>query len=338
MEKEKMAMVNIDSLSIGYRDGKRVTVVAAGITADIHGGEMTCLIGANGVGKSTLLRTLSAFLPKLGGTVMIDGKEIGEYSDRQLSRKVSVVLTDRVDIRGLSAGELIGLGRSPYTGFWGTLEKRDKEIVAHCAEQVGISDLMGRMVNTLSDGERQKVMIAKALAQETPVIFLDEPTAFLDFPSKVEIMQLLRRISRETRKTIFLSTHDLELALQIADKVWLMGAAGGITIGTPEDLALEGKLDSFFMRRGISFDRETGLFRPRFEYRHKVKLTGSGQRMLMARKALDRNSILAADDIDADVRIDVSAHKFIVTTPDGVSHEVETVERMLELLRTEAGI
>ena len=157
----------------------------------------------------------------------------------------------------MSVRELVGLGRSPYTGFWGTLSSEDYEIVDKSIQMVGISALSSRMIQTLSDGERQKVMIAKALAQETPVIFLDEPTAFLDFPSKVEMMQLLKRLSREADKTIFLSTHDLELALQITDMLWMMNKEKGISIGTPKQLADNGVLGDYVERKGITFDKET---------------------------------------------------------------------------------
>ena len=153
--------------------------------------------------------------------------------------------------------ELVSLGRSPYTGFWGTYSKEDLRIVDEAISSVGITTLAGRMVHTLSDGERQKMMIAKALAQQTPVIYLDEPTAFLDYPSKVEVMQLLRRISREAGKTVFLSTHDVELALQLADRIWLMEQGGALAIGTPQALAEQGALGRFIERKGITFDSET---------------------------------------------------------------------------------
>ena len=192
----KNETIHIENLSIGYPGKSDVKVVADGICAGINSGELTCLLGANGVGKSTLLRTLSAFQPKLGGEIRIQGKEIESYTDKQLSRVISVVLTEKCDIRNMSVTELIGLGRSPYTGFWGTLTKEDRQVVERAVALVGIPHLAHRMVHTLSDGERQKVMIAKALAQETPVIYLDEPTAFLDFPSKVEMMQLLHHLSR----------------------------------------------------------------------------------------------------------------------------------------------
>ena len=213
--------ITIGNLATGYKGKHKTHVVAHDINASIYAGELTCLLGANGAGKSTLLHTLSGFLPKLSGEIRIMGKEVERYSDADMSKVISVVLTEKCDLRNMTAEEMVALGRSPYTGFWGVLKKGDKEIVSRAIAGVGIEALTSRMMHTLSDGEKQKVMIAKALAQETPVIFLDEPTAFLDFPSKVEMMQLLHRLSRETGKTIFMSTHDLELALQIADKVYM---------------------------------------------------------------------------------------------------------------------
>ena len=249
--------IRLTNLAIGYQQKSNTKTVATGINAAINGGELTCLIGPNGVGKSTLLRTLSAFQPKLDGSISINGKDIGHYSDKQLARTIGVVLTGRPDVQNITVSELVGLGRSPYTGFWGTLSDDDKAIVARALQMTGIAHLAERMIQTLSDGERQKAMIAKALAQQTPVIFLDEPTAFLDFPSKVEMMQLLQRLSRETGKTIFLSTHDLDLALQIADRLWLMDKEHGVSVGTPAELAQSGVLGHFINREGICFEPET---------------------------------------------------------------------------------
>lgn len=305
----KQTAIELRNLSIGYLSKNNRKIVASDINADILSGELTCLLGANGTGKSTLLRTLSAFQPKLEGQINIQGKEIEAYSEKQLSTLISVVLTEKCDIKNMSARELIGLGRSPYTGFWGTLSDTDKAIVDKAISMVKIEDLASRMVHTLSDGERQKVMIAKALAQETPIIFLDEPTSFLDFPSKVEIMQLLHRLSRQTNKTIFLSTHDLELALHIADKIWLIDKQSGINVGTPEDLSLSGHLTSFFARKGIIFDDETGLFRIENTYTKQIKLTGHGQMYSMVRKALLRNGILATRNIESDDYIEVTGRE-----------------------------
>lgn len=332
----KQATIHIKNLSIGYQSKNDTKVVANRICSVIYGGELTCLLGANGVGKSTLLRTLSAFQPKLEGEIRVLGRDIDSYSDKQLSTAIGVVLTEKCEIRNMTVRELIGMGRSPYTGFWGRLGPEDIRIVERSIALVRIENLAFRMVHTLSDGERQKVMIAKALAQETPIIYLDEPTAFLDFPSKVEIMQLLHHLTRTTNKTIFLSTHDLELALQIADKIWLMDREKGIRTGTPEDLALSGHLTGFFARKGIVFERETGLFRIDHQYVSEIRLEGSGQRYAMVRKALQRNGIRAVDSIHSDCWIDAGSSEtdlFTIHFPDG--HRVQTAsiqELLLSLL------
>lgn len=254
--------IELNNLSIGYTSSGKVNAVAEHLTAVIPRGELTCLLGANGTGKSTLLKTLANFLPPLEGEIRLDGKPLSSYSDKAISQYISVVLTDRFDLRDMTVTELVGLGRIPYTGFWGVLSSEDNRIVERAIRLVKIEELSERSIHTLSDGERQKAMIAKALAQETPVILLDEPTAFLDFQSKVDILQLLLRLSRETGKTIFLSTHDIELALQIADRLWLMEKGKGITIGTPDSLSSDGTITRFFTtREGISYDPENKQFR-----------------------------------------------------------------------------
>ena len=237
-----MESVVLHNLSIGYLTKGNEKVVANGLNATINNGELTCLLGRNGIGKSTLLRTLSAFQPALEGEIVISSTQppssITSLTDKQLSRLIGIVLTEKPDVQNMTIEELVGMGRSP------------------AIQLVGIENLQGRMVHTLSDGERQKVMIAKALAQQTPIIYLDEPTAFLDFPSKVETMQLLRRLALEEQKTIFLSTHDVELSLQLADKIWLM-EPGHLSVGTPRQLADEGVLSRFIEHDGITFDKES---------------------------------------------------------------------------------
>ena len=253
--------IKVMGLDTGYLDRKHTTVITRDINASLFSGELTCLLGPNGAGKSTLLKTLTAFLPPLKGDILIEDRPLDSYSESDLAKVIGVVLTERLNINNMSVDELVGMGRSPYTGFWGHMSDYDRKVVAESISLVGIDGLRSRMVQTLSDGERQKVMIAKALAQETPVIFLDEPTAFLDYPSKVEIMLLLQKLSREKNKTVFLSTHDLELALQIADKVWLLDKPHGVTIGTPEELALNGDISTYFQREGLAFDIENRLFK-----------------------------------------------------------------------------
>lgn len=215
--------ITLSHLSVGYKIGH---AVVSDINLTLQSGKLASLIGANGVGKSTLLKTLTGFLPKLEGSLLLDGKDICEFSQRALARQISIVLTQKPDVQNLTVEEIVGLGRSPYTGFFGKLHANDQQIVDESITAVGIEKLKNRMIQTLSDGERQKVMIAKALAQQTPVIFLDEPTAFLDFSSKVETFQLLQRMAHEMGKLVLLSTHDLELAVRFSDTLLQVNGDG----------------------------------------------------------------------------------------------------------------
>lgn len=325
--------IRLDNLTIGYRRKQHAKVVAEGLCASVRSGELTCLLGQNGVGKSTLLRTLSAFRPPLEGSVLLMDRPLERYSVGELSRTLSVVLTDKCDLTNMSVRELVGMGRSPYTGFWGRLSAEDTRLIDEALRLVGIMHLSDRMVQTLSDGERQKVMIAKALAQQTPVILLDEPTAFLDFPSKVEIMQLLHRLTRETGRTIFLSTHDLELALQISDRIWLMKKGEGIHTGTPEDLSLDGTMAGFFPHRGIVFDPATGLFRIENRYRYRVRLTGDGIPRAMTDKALRRSGI-DPDGTDSDACRIEAGRTFRLRRGDRTI-ECQTIGALLEHLEAD---
>lgn len=234
-------MISLTSLTIGYPS----RTVASRIDATVADSRLTCLIGSNGVGKSTLLKTLCGFLPPLGGSM-----ETGD---------VAVVLTQRPELQNLTVFDVVSMGRTPHTGFWGTLSSHDRDVVRQSIDTTGISSMADRFFDTLSDGERQKVMIAKAIAQQTPVIILDEPTAFLDYPSKVETMRMLRRLAHEEGKTIFLSTHDLDIALQTTDDLWIMqhsSTGSVISAGTPRSLADDGTLGRFLSHSGISFSAD----------------------------------------------------------------------------------
>lgn len=209
-------IISLSQLSVGYTLSHPVI---SDINLELRSGQLACLIGENGIGKSTLLKTLTGFLPKLKGSLLLGNRDIESFSQRELARQVSIVLTQKPDVQNLTIEEIIGLGRSPYTGFFGRLHAEDRKVVDDAIATMGIEKLRGRMIQTLSDGERQKVMIAKALAQETSIILLDEPTAFLDFPSKAETFLSLQRMAHERDKLILLSTHDLELAVRFADSL-----------------------------------------------------------------------------------------------------------------------
>lgn len=210
-----MTAITTNRLTVGYR-GHRVV---EDINLSLPCGRLVCLLGPNGAGKSTLLRTLCGFQPPIAGTVTISGSDITTMSAAEVARLVSVVLTDRPLTPSLTAAEMVGMGRAPYTGFWGRLSDDDRRLISEAMQTVGVDSLATRRMGRLSDGERQKVMIAKALAQHTPVIVLDEPTAFLDYPSKVAVMKTLARLAHDEGKTILMSTHDLELAAQLGDEL-----------------------------------------------------------------------------------------------------------------------
>lgn len=207
-----------------------------GFCATLTPGRLTCLVGRNGVGKSTLLRTLAGFQPALGGDVIINGKSLSDMDRKESAQMISVVLTARPDLQQMTVREIVSMGRSPYTDMWGTMRPEDKAIVEACLQQVGITSLAERNIETLSDGECQKTMIAKALAQQTPIILLDEPTAFLDYPSKAETMQLMSAIAAENNAAVLLSTHDMEMATHLADELWVMTSDRQLISGTPAEL------------------------------------------------------------------------------------------------------
>lgn len=233
-------MIELQHLTVGYGE----QAILSDINQTLDAGQLICLLGSNGVGKSTILRTLAGFLPPLAGKVLIEGRDLPSLSLSERSKVVSVVLTERVEVPYMKVIDLVGMGRSPYTGFFGTLTKEDKDIVDEAIEMVGISSLAKRTIDTLSDGERQKALLAKALAQQTPIILLDEPTAFLDFHAKASTLRLMLRLAHETNKTILLSTHDVGMALRLSDLLWIV-QDGLISKGTTASLTENGVLKDF---------------------------------------------------------------------------------------------
>jgi iron complex transport system ATP-binding protein len=246
------------------------------------------LIGPNGAGKSTLLRTLAAMQAPISGQVLLDGHDVRYLSSIKRARLLSVVLTQRVDVGILSAYSLVTLGRYPYTDWSGALSEHDEQIVQWAIESVGATKLAHRNIGELSDGERQKVMIARALAQEPALMLLDEPTAFLDLPRRVEIMQVLRHLAHDTGRAILLSTHDLDLALRSADRIWLLPENSPMQTGAPEDLILSGAFETAFHSQGVTFDRESGAFRIHTEHKTEIALAGDGVYGIWTRRALER--------------------------------------------------
>lgn len=234
-----MTAIHLDRLYIGYAQKKdSIRTVAADINATAQAGMLTCLLGRNGAGKSTLLQTITGRLRPLAGEVTYDDISIAALSPRQRARMASIVLTRQPSDVAITTQELVALGRHPYTNYFGTLSAQDRHYVADAMEKTHISHLAQRPIAQLSDGERQRALIAKALAQQTPVIILDEPTAFLDYPGRIDTMTLLRDLAHGEGKTILLATHDWELALRHADTLWLL-AEQGLTTDRPSEHSLE---------------------------------------------------------------------------------------------------
>ncbi len=277
---EKKPILTAHDLCIGYRTGKKETRVHQHLNFELQAGELTCLLGANGAGKSTLLRTLSASQPALGGRLHLLQKPLERFTEKERSRTIGVVLTDKTFAGGLTVYELVALGRQPHTGFFGRLHAEDKRIIGEAMEQVGIAHKAKSYTAELSDGERQKVMIAKALVQECPLILLDEPTAFLDVVSRIEIMHLLHRLAVEQQKAILLSTHDIGQALVLADKLWLLSKEQGLQTGVTEDLILNHRMDSLFPHPDICFDYDHGVYYPTVNGQREISVECTDKTLL----------------------------------------------------------
>ncbi|MGA8544454.1 MAG: ATP-binding cassette domain-containing protein [Mycobacterium sp.] len=279
-------MIELRDLTIGYRARRRTTTVAAGLRAVARRGELTVLLGPNGCGKSTLIRTLCGLQPAIDGQVLLDGKDLARVAADKLARHVAVVLTDRIDPGLLSARELTGLGRIPHLGLAARLTADDNTVVDWALTAVNAGHLASRPAAELSDGERQRVLTARALAQQPSVLLLDEPTAFLDVPSRTGLMEMLHGLARKQNLALVLSTHDLELALRVADRVWLLDAAGALQDAIPEELIIGGQIGSVFDCATTCFDPSDGVFVLRHDDGRAARvdapkpLRGAVQRML----------------------------------------------------------
>lgn len=249
-------------LTVGYRSGHSDTAILSGLNLDLCRGEMVSLLGSNGIGKSTLLRTLTGVQYPLAGTVEVGGRPITAYTVRQLARTIAIVYTDRTHAGALTVKELVSLGRHPHTGFFGRLGSDDRRLVTNAMERVGISHKRDEHLARLSDGERQKAMIAKALAQQTPIIIMDEPTAFLDAASRIETMSLLHDLAAHDNKAILLSTHDIAPAIDLSHRLWIVKADRTLLSGSPSELIRRPDgLPDLFAGRGVTFDPDARDFK-----------------------------------------------------------------------------
>ena len=325
----KSPYISTTNLSVGYKGATFENRLFDDLNVALRGGEMICFMGPNGAGKSSLLRTLAGLQEPLGGKVQLHRGSRTE----NISHQIAVVLTDRINAANLTVEDIVRFGRYPYLGWNIHLNQDDRRIIERAIEQVQVGPLLKKRLYELSDGQVQMVMIARALAQDTPTILLDEPTAHLDLNNRLEIMNLLRRLSRTVGKAILLATHELDLALQTADLIWLTGNKRNIISGLPEDLVLNGMFDEIFRFKG--FDLKTGKV-AHDAFRNKaVQLRGEGPAYLWTKNALERNGYTVVGDQSAQISItlvqELLKSRWLIKKNNSLT-EADSVEKLMNSL------
>lgn len=287
MGKLKKSILSLVDLEIGFISKGQRKVLTSPINATSSVGELIAIIGHNGVGKSTLLRTLTGLQVPISGTVYINEKNLNEYSRIEIAKNIGYISTEIIKVGNMSVYDLVALGRFPYTNWMGKISNKDHEIITDSIEKVGMLDFSNKYITELSDGERQRIMVARVLAQDTGLLVMDEPTAFLDIRNKFEIVHLMHTLTRERGKTVIFSTHDLQTAINEADKIWLV-LENGIIEGAPEDLILNGSFNFLFNDSQLKFDETDGTFVRNKDHRKTIFLEGEGLSRLWTERALNR--------------------------------------------------
>jgi iron complex transport system ATP-binding protein len=287
MKMNRTEILSLDALKIGYVSGKQEKILLPPLNTSANKGELIAVIGRNGIGKSTLLRTLTGLQPSLGGGIYYEGKNILDYSRMDLAQKVGYISTEIIKVSNMSVYDLVALGRFPHTNWIGKIDAKNHEVILDAIVKTGMSAFCRRLVSELSDGERQRAMIARILAQDTGIMVMDEPTAFLDIGSKYEILHLMHILSRENEKTIIFSTHDLQMAISQSDKIWLI-LDDRLIEGAPEDLMIEKAFDNLFDSSPVQFNSELGTFSFRSENRGRIYIEGDGNPAYCTEKAINR--------------------------------------------------
>ncbi|MDR1878187.1 MAG: ABC transporter ATP-binding protein [Bacteroidales bacterium] len=320
-------LLETQNLSIGY--GR--LIVQQNLNLSVSAGNLICLIGTNGSGKSTLLRTLAGLQKPLKGTVLVQDSIVSRLSQHERALIFSLVLTDFINEENMTVFDIVSLGRFPYTNWLGDLSSKDREIIQEAIGQVNLTRKECCYLREISDGEKQRAIIAKALTQDTPLVLLDEPTAYLDLPNRIEIMLLLRRLSLDTGKTFILSTHELDLAMQMSDRIWLMHS-DGIEVGIPEDLMLTGRLQHIFGSNSFMFDRRDGHFCIRHTRGDlRVQVFGDEIPVLWTIRALNRMGIVVEEN--ADIQVQANSNRFAVRRNEFSQwQEASSIEALLQFI------
>jgi iron complex transport system ATP-binding protein len=287
MEKKSEEILSLDSLKIGYVTGKSENILLPPLSASADKGELIAVIGRNGIGKSTLLRTLTGLQKPLGGNIFYSGKNIRDYSRLELAQKVGYISTEIVKVSNMRVYDLVALGRFPHTNWIGKIEMKDHEKILDALKKTSMESYSRKLVSELSDGERQKSMIARILAQDTGIMIMDEPTAFLDVAGRYEVLHLMHLLSTNSDKTVIFSTHDLQMAISQSDKIWLI-LDNKLIEGAPEDLMIAGAFDNLFDSSAVQFNSEDGTFSLRSDKKGSIFIEGVGNKRHWTEMALNR--------------------------------------------------
>jgi iron complex transport system ATP-binding protein len=323
--------VEIEGLSVGYFLGKnRQLTIQSDLSFKAVPGELVALIGGNGIGKSTLLRSVTGFQPYLKGKISLNGKELIQYHPKVRAQMMSFVSTENIRVPNMSVFDLVAFGRFPYTNWLGRLSTDDRDKVCDAIVKVGLAGFENKMIEHISDGERQRAMIARAIAQDTPVIILDEPSAFLDVSNKYEIFHLIQGLAHERNKTIILSTHDLNIAMREVDKLWILTPEGNYE-GAPEDAAINGWLDKMFTNPHIGFDKMEGDFYFKKEFKAKVKVIGDGLMANWMLRALNRCGYQIVVKAEPDITITCSPDSWNILK-QGTEKNLPSVYEVLKFI------
>ena len=317
------------SLSLGYRNGKRINKISEDLNFNIEKGKLTCLLGPNGVGKSTLVKTIMGQVPPLEGEIILEGKPLTSFSQKALAKKIAVVLTEKITTGNLTVGQLVALGRIPHTGWLGKLSDEDQKKVEEAISQTNIGYIRIQPLSECSDGQLQKTMIARALAQDGDILILDEPTAHLDLVNRFEIMHLLRQIAKESKKAVLVVTHDLEIAIETADIFWLMQCGQPLVLGLPEDLILNGQINLLLPSDRLFFNPKTGKVQPKID-KLAIHIEGPEAIVQWIQSALQKN--IPADKLRG-IQIRVEENPFRIFLKRGeVEREFLGIGALLDFL------
>lgn len=322
-------------LTVGYAtSARRRKVVLANLDVSLEPGELVCLVGPNGSGKSTLLRTIAGMQPPLDGHALLSGDDVTRLSPDERARRLAVVLTDPLDVGVMTATELVALGRYPHTPWSGRLTAADWDVVSWGMAATGADVLGGRHVAELSDGERQRVLIARALAQQPALLAMDEAIAFVDVPRRVELVQILRNLARECGLAVLLTTHDLDLAIRHADTLWLLEPGpdhSRLHAGGPEDLVLAGAVGRAFAGKEVTFDLDRGAFVPTPATLARVAVRGEGIAAAWTRRAMEREGLAVV--ASAELTVEVGQDRWLVRWAGGTSR-CNSVSAVVTTVRT----